>query len=183
MFIVCILLALSSAIDAFGIGITYGLKNIRVLFTAKIILFTCLFIVTLLGLLLGNCLSSILPNNITGIIGSSVLIFIGILILFSSFKKENDFDLDHSNNIDNKEVLLLCLAFSFDSFGIGLSSFFLKAPIFLLPLFVALFHLIFLSIGILLGSKIKKFSKIPERIWNIISGLLLILIGIVKLVS
>ena len=183
MFFYCILLAFCSTLDSLGIGITYGLKNTKILFTAKIILFICSFAMTLFALFLGNYLSTIFPNNITNILGSIVLFLIGIFLLFSCFKKENNFDFDYSNNIDNKEALFLGLALSLDSFGIGVSSSMLKISVFLLPLFVSIFQLLFLSIGNFLGSKTRKFSNIPENIWNILAGSLLIFIGVAKFLS
>lgn len=49
------------------------------------------------------------------------------------------------------------------------------------PVFVAGFQLIFLSLGSFLGKKIVSTIKLPKNIWSIISGILLILIGIYKL--
>ena len=181
MFLYCILLAFCSTLDSLGIGITYGLKNTKIIFTAKIILFICSFSVTLFSVFFGNYLNFILPNNITNILGSIALLLIGIFLLFSCFKKENNFDFDYSNNIDNKEALFLGLALSLDSFGIGISTSMLKVSVFLLPLFVSVFQLLFLSFGNFLGRKIKKCSNIPENIWSILAGSLLIFIGIIKL--
>ena len=144
MFLYCILLAFCSTLDSLGIGITYGLKNTKIIFSAKIILFLCSFLVTIVSILIGNSLNNIFPNIITNILGSIILIFIGIFLIFSGFKKENNFDLDYSNNIDNKEALFLGFALSLDSFGIGISSSMLNLNVFILPVFVSILHLLFL---------------------------------------
>lgn len=49
------------------------------------------------------------------------------------------------------------------------------------PIFVATFQLLFLSFGTFIGNKIAKSLNIPDKIWNIISSLLLITFGIIKL--
>jgi len=73
----CIILAFCSTLDSLGIGITYGLKNTHILFNAKIILFICSFLVTLLSLFLGDLLSYFFYDSITDILGCIVLILIG----------------------------------------------------------------------------------------------------------
>ena len=180
MLLHCIVLAFCSTIDSLGIGITYGIKNTKMLLSSKIILFLCSFTITLLAVLLGNTLNIILYDNITNILGSIILIFIGCFLMFSSFKEKNNFDIDYSNYIDNKESLFLGIALSIDSFGIGLSSSMVKLDMLLLPTFIPIFQFLFLSFGFLLGKRIKQRSHIPDNVWSIIPGILLIIIGILK---
>lgn len=180
MFFSCILLAFCSTLDSLGIGITYGLKNTKILLGAKIILFACSFLITLFALFLGKYFSTIFPDYIANIIGAIILILIGIFLIFSCLTKESNFDFDYSNNIDSREAVFLGLALSLDSFGIGISTSMLKIGVLFLPLFVAIFQLLFLSFGNFLGRKIKKASQIPDNIWSILAGILLIFIGIVK---
>ena len=45
MFINSLILALSSSIDSLGIGITYGIKNTRISYMAKIVLFVISFLI------------------------------------------------------------------------------------------------------------------------------------------
>lgn len=217
MFLHCMLLSLCSTLDSFGIGITYGLKNTRILFGAKIILFLCSFLITMLSLLLGNCLLYLFPHSITKVVGSAILIFMGTFLIVSSFRKEetkevvkkekkvtpkvyqffirflgitvqiirnpNNSDFDHSNNIDSKEALFLGIALSLDTIGIGISSSMLSIHFLLFPLCVATFQFFFLSFGNLLGRKIKNISNIPENIWSILAGFLLIFIGFTKFID
>ena len=96
-------------------------------------------------------------------------------------KNPTSSDLDNSNHIDAKEAFYLGLAISIDSFcaGIGCSATGITSVYF--PLFIAIFHVLFLTLGSLVGSKLSSKTKIPDNIWSIISGLLLIIIGIYKL--
>lgn len=206
-------LAISSSIDSFGIGITYGIKNTKISNSAKLILFIISFIVSFFAVHFGDFLKDLLPDNIANYIGCCFLIFLGGFVCFQSFKKDTknqvydevfsepkiyrffikflgitiqiikdpiSSDLDKSNLIDGKEALFLGVALSLDSFAIGISSGILGIHSIIFPLIVSVFQLLFISLGNLIGSALNRFSKFPQSIWSIISGILLILIGIVK---
>ena len=207
-------LAISSSIDSFGIGITYGIKNTKISNSAKLILFIISFIVSFFAVHFGDFLKDLLPDNIANYIGCCFLIFLGGFVCFQSFKKDTknqvydevfsepkiyrffikflgitiqiikdpiSSDLDKSNLIDGKEALFLGVALSLDSFAIGISSGILGIHSIIFPLIVSVFQLLFISLGNLIGSALNRFSKFPQSIWSIISGILLIHIGIVKL--
>ena len=206
-------LAISSSIDSFGIGITYGIRNTKISNSAKLILFVISFIVSFFAVYFGDFLKDLLPDNIANYIGCCFLIFLGGFVCFQSFKKDTknqvydevfsepkiyrffikflgitiqiikdpiSSDLDKSNLIDGKEALFLGVALSLDSFAIGISSGILGIHSIIFPLIVSVFQLLFISLGNLIGSALNRFSKFPQSIWSIISGILLILIGIVK---
>lgn len=87
-------------------------------------------------------------------------------------------DLDGSKKIDWKEALYLGIALSIDSICIGICSSVIGYSSLIFPILVAIFQLSFLSVGRFLGEKISSVSTIPENIWNVLSGALLICIGI-----
>lgn len=105
--------------------------------------------------------------------------FLGITIQI--IKNPTSSDLDASNSIDSKEAFFLGFALSLDCFCIGACGSVLGINSFLFPLFISVFQLVFLSIGNLFGKKLHAFSHLPDNVWSIISGLLLILIGTVRL--
>ena len=77
-----LILAFSSSIDSFGIGITYGLRKIKLSYLSNITLFIISIIITSLSILIGKNLNYILPEFITSLIGSLLLILMGSLIIF-----------------------------------------------------------------------------------------------------
>ena len=217
MLINSIVLAISSSIDSLGIGITYGIKNTKISNKARIILFGISFLVTLISLYFGNIIKNIFNENITKFLGSSILIIMGVFILFQSLKKENvknnkkdiiylenetekiysffirflgitikiiknpvNSDLDNSKIIDSKESLFLGLTLSLDSFCIGIGGSIIGINYQIFPLLIAIFQLSFLSIGNIFGKKLYKLSNLPDNIWSIMSGIILIFIGITK---
>ncbi len=209
MFLNCILIALSVSIDSLGIGITYGIKGTKINITSKIILFYTSLIIVTFATKLGNLITSIFSNFIANLIGSTMLIFMGFWVIFQSFNKKiivykkykskiyNFFiksfriaiqiikkpiysDLDNSKIIDSKEALYLGLALSVDSLCVGISSSMIELNSNLFPILVSTFQLLFISFGNLLGKKLKNSLKFPENIYSILSGILLILIGLFK---
>lgn len=104
--------------------------------------------------------------------------FLGITIQIIKNPISSDFD--NSKKIDAKEALFLGLALSLDAFCVGIGSGIIGLNSFIFPFLTSLFQLIFLNIGVIFGNKLNSLAKLPDNIWSIISGTLLILIGILK---
>lgn len=185
-----ILLAISSSIDSLGIGITYGIKNTKISLIGKIILFIISITIAYFSIFLGDFIQSIFPRFLTKLIGSGILIFMGIYVCFEALKNKSNSsnvfnnpissDLDNSKIIDSKESLFLAVALSLDSFCIGICGSIVDINLALFPLLVSIFQLFFLSIGTFIGIHISKLYRLPKNIWSIISGSLLIIIGLLK---
>ncbi len=216
-----LILAFSSSIDSFGIGITYGLRKIKLSCLSGITLLIISVIITSSSILIGKNLNYILPEFITSLIGSLLLVLMGSLIIFQVInKKGNKFnpkspisdslvhseskkiyqffikflgitiqiikdpvssDLDNSKKIDIKESIYLGITLSIDSFCIGIGGSILGISSILFPILVSVFQLLFLSLGRLFATKVGQNAKIPDNTWNLVSGILLIFIGISKI--
>ena len=109
MLINSFILALSSSIDSLGIGITYGIKNTKISFYSKIILFVISITITCLSLLLGNLLKNFLNTFSNNLIGCGILIFMGIYIIHQALKKNknktNIFNDPISSDFDNSKTI------------------------------------------------------------------------------
>lgn len=220
LFINSLILAFSSSIDSFGIGITYGIKNTNISPKGKFVLFFVSFIVSIISIGCASLIKNILPVSFSKYLASFIIISMGIFICFQAFKKDkntifntnsNKFDInsypkekiysffikflgitvkiiknpnysdfDNSNSIDSKEALFLGLALSLDSFCIGIGASMMDFTSIFFPLFISIFQLFFINLGNYVGHKLHEFSKIPDNLWSIISGILLILIGLYK---
>lgn len=216
MFLTCFILALSVSIDSLSIGITYGIKNTQISYIGKVTLFITSFIISVISVWFGDSIKNIFPEFLTKLIGTFILIFMGIFIIYQSITKNDSDDIkyknikcdceekiysffikflgitiqiiknpissdfDNSKKIDAKEALFLSLALSLDAFCIGIGSGIIGLSSYLFPLLTSLFQLLFLNIGIIFGKKLNSLSKLPDNIWSIISGSLLIVIGIIK---
>lgn len=188
-----LLLALSSSIDSLGIGITYGIKNTKISRIGKIILFAISLITTYISIFFGNLIQYIFPNVFTNFLGCLILICMGIYICFQALKKEKDSknifnnpissDLNNSKIIEPQEALFLAIALSLDSFCIGICGAITDINLTLFPFLVSILQLIFLSLGSYLGIHIRNFCKLPQNVWSIISGILLIIIGVLKFIT
>lgn len=105
--------------------------------------------------------------------------FLGITI--NIIKNPVSSDIDNSNRIDIKEALFLGIALSLDAMSIGFGASVIGINSFVFPFLMSLFHLAFLVIGIFIGEHIRNISKLPTNIWSIISGILLIILALIKL--
>ncbi len=103
-------------------------------------------------------------------------------ITIKIIKNPSSSDLDKSNTIDSKEALFLGLALSLDSFCIGVGFSMIHTFSIIFPLLTSCFQLFFLSFGNYCGKKLYSFNKLPDNIWSIISGILLIIIGFCKMI-
>ena len=181
MFLDYIILSISSSMDSIGIGITYGIKKTKIKIDAMVILWIISFIVTISSVLIGKMLIHVLPIKIVKLFGSVILICIGInTIIKIKSQSFNSYDKDCSNIIDEKEAIALGIAMSLDAFGIGISTNIISNNIMIFPLLVSFQQIIFLNLGNLIGKKIINITKLPSWIWQLIAGIILIIIGLFR---
>ena len=111
MLLNCILLALSVSIDSLGIGISYGIKHTKISKISNFTLFSISFLMTSFSIFIGNSISSLLSEKFSILIGSLLLIFLGIYGIYKNISQQTtNYDFNHSNEIDSKEAIFLGLA-------------------------------------------------------------------------
>ena len=213
MLINSLILALSSSIDSLGIGITYGIKNTKISYMGKVVLFAISFSISILAVWFGDVMKNIFSDFTTKLMGNIILIAMGGFICFQAIHKKEiknktnkkdekiyhffiDFlgitikiiknpsssDLDSSNSIDSKEALFLGVALSLDCFCIGMGGSMIGVSPLLFPLFISIFQLVFLNMGHILKKKLYQLSDLPDNTWSVISGILLVFIGLLRFV-
>lgn len=183
MFLAILILAVSVSIDSFGIGITYGIRNTTINKLSSFALFIISFLFSGFSILVGNVIFSIISEHIVKLISVILLIGMGLWIILETIKNPIILDINKSNTIELNEAIYLAIALSIDSFCVGISSASLEYLV-IIPFLVPVFQLFLLNFGIILGKKITKIhflNYIPLKFWNMISGILLIAIGIIRI--
>ena len=184
MIIKCILLALSASIDALGLGITYGIKKTKMSKSGNLIIFTTLFCLSGLSVFIGHYISTLFSPVVSAILGASLLILLGIYNIFKSPNNTStNFDTDGSNYIDAKEAFILGLAVAVDAYCVSLGSGMIGIAGLILPLLMAVFHTFFVNCGNLVATNIASRFTISSKLLSNLSGIILIFIGFVRLLS
>lgn len=89
--ITILLLSLSSSIDNFGVGISYGIRNIRIGFLANFIIAIIAFVFSEMGILFGQYISKVFPGTLSDVIGTLFLFVIGLRIILMTIPRKRKF--------------------------------------------------------------------------------------------
>ncbi len=196
------------SLDALGAGFTYGLKKIKFPFRSLFCFGMAAILCALTAVYLGNLLGILLPLWIGNLLSALILLILGIRMLDSSVKEyrgtvtkpeeshplvwhllgltvtimanPSKGDLNHSNTIDTGEAILLGIALSLDTFGVGIS-YGLSGNIWGFPLIVGGFHFLLLILGELLGHQCRKRFAQAEKVLSFLPGIILILFAVYHL--
>jgi len=104
MNLISIVIAVS--LDGFGVGITYGMRKIRISFAALLVIMFCSGVIVITSMIIGNVLRLFISPVITSMLGSIILIGLGLFVLFSitrSAKNEHQNKLVNSNQAENEK--------------------------------------------------------------------------------
>lgn len=99
------ILATSLSLDAFGVGIVYGMRRIKIPFISKLAI--CFFSVVYAAsaLAVGKSLYNVLSPEVSKIIGVAILVIMGFWIIIQSLlKKDNDNSNNKIKSNDGKET-------------------------------------------------------------------------------
>lgn len=174
-FFTILIIGISLSMDAFSLALIYGMQGMSQ--KNKIILSIIVglyhFIMPLIGLSFGTILANINLISID-IIASLILIYIGIDLIVSNYKKEERLE------INKLGFIIFGLSVSIDSLtvGIGLKAltdnYLLSSTIFSLSSLT--FTYLGLILGNIIGSKVGKYSKL-------IGGIILICIALIMFIN
>lgn len=87
MFVNLLGLAMILSIDSLGVGITYGIRKMKISLLPKLILFFISFFMLLFSISLGNLLLVFLPISLSKFIASFLLFMIGVFVIVQSITK------------------------------------------------------------------------------------------------
>jgi putative sporulation protein YtaF len=83
-----ILISISSNTDSFAVAIAYGIKQVRITIGANLLIAIVSSFGTFLSMSIGQIISGYLPHSIASMLGSGVLISIGILGMLQTIQQE-----------------------------------------------------------------------------------------------
>ncbi|MBP3949735.1 sporulation membrane protein YtaF [Bacillus suaedae] len=199
-------LALAVSLDSFGVGLTYGLRKMKLPIRSLLFIAGCSATSILIAMVFGNFIQTYLSPAVSEMIGGIILVLIGAWATYQAVRpaenkeitKEDEIilnfeikvlgvvirilrkpmtaDLDHSGTITGREAILLGIALSLDAFGAGIGAALIGFSPFLMALSVALMSALFVSLGMKSGRKFADSKWIKK--FSFIPGLLLIILGI-----
>ncbi|RCX20938.1 putative sporulation protein YtaF [Anaerobacterium chartisolvens] len=102
-------------------------------------------------------------------------------ITIQIIKNPAEGDIDNSGTIDMKESFLLGLALSVDAIGVGIGSALSGFDSILIPCAVGFSQMVFIYIGTLLGRRFSLNSGINKKVLELLPGILLILLALMRL--
>lgn len=187
-----LLLSAAMSIDALGLGISLGVRKIKMSAAAAAAVSLTGFAVIALAMLAGEGIFYLLPDNAGRAVSSIILIIMGLWIIVQSCEKPDktgsrtvkivrspvEGDIDRSGTIDRTEAFFLGLALSLDSIGICIGAGNMQSAA-VLPIAAMLAQLVFMTAGITIGNIIGK--NTDTKICTVLSGAVIIIIGIMNI--
>jgi putative Mn2+ efflux pump MntP len=171
------MMAFALGMDAFSVGLGMGFFRLRLKQMFYIGLTIGLFhiVMPLLGMLIGRFLSQRF-GSIASYIGGALLLLLGVQMIATSFKKEND-PLISPIGVG---LIFFALSVSLDSFSVGLSLGIYGARTLLTILLFGFFSMILTWMGLLLG---RHFQQWLGMYSEVLGGSILFAFGLKLLFS
>jgi putative sporulation protein YtaF len=195
-------LAFSSSLDNFGVGIAYGIRNIRIGLISNLVIAVICFFFSIAGIAFGLWLAAILPGILPTIIGGFLLLVIGLRIVLLTVPRKKYAvhsetarhatsiqeilahpeiaDIDKSGEIGFGESVILGIALSANALTNGMGAGLLGLSPFAISFAAAVGSFITVWAGALLGAKAANVRIGPFTLGEAgtaLSGIILIIIA------
>ncbi|MFD1395388.1 sporulation membrane protein YtaF [Kroppenstedtia eburnea] len=196
--------ALSSSIDNLGVGMSYGLRKIRIGILSNLFIAVICFLFSMGGILSGQWIANLLPGILPTLLATFVLFFIGIRIILLTRPRKNEgensregkeetgriegilkhperADRDRSGEIGLGEAALLGMALSANALTNGLSAGLIGLSPVVISLTAAIGSFLTLWLGVAIGRKVTEIrigSFTIGQFSTVLSGVIIILIAI-----
>lgn len=208
LILLSVLIAVAANLDNLGVGIAYGIQNIRVSLWANIIIAAISFAAAWLSGMAGEVIRFYLSPQTANIIGAIMLSAVGIWVtaqpIITAIRENYPLvdlkisntriyvgpteilaypervDIDNSRDVSCWEAVLLGIALSINAMAGGFDAGVVGIPYQCVSLFVGIFSFITVFLGCYFG---KKYAAEPlGKYATVISGTLLILIGLHQII-
>jgi putative Mn2+ efflux pump MntP len=176
--------AASSNMDNWVIGLSYGLRQIRIPLISCILISLLTSLGTVLAMLTGQYVLSFLPSGFGNILGSCFIILFGIWGLIQSLRKKPvSSDTNEKNmvkrTISLKEAAVIGCALSINNISIGVGASVTGMGLVVTVLLSFSFSFLFLFLGNQIGK--VPFLKFVQQSGEIIANLLILFLGFYEL--
>ena len=181
-----LLFAISANTDNFVVALSYGLKNVKIGLLSNLLISLITLVGTILSMTLSKVIVNIIPINISKLMGSMILILIGLWTIVRPFLNGNSsnsilenpekVDKDRSFSIDPKESLTLAFALTINNIGLGIGGSIAGLNVLITSFLTFIFSFLMILLGYSLGS--SYISKVLGNRATFISGLLMIGLGL-----
>jgi putative sporulation protein YtaF len=196
-------LAIASSGDSFVVGISYGIKKVRINLLNNILVAVISGLGTILSMLFGKLIMSFISDYYANMLGSCVLIALGIYMLISSLRNKpcisNDYhkdpkhyngyrllldnpdllDINNSKNIELNEAVSLGFVLCLNNIGLGIGASIAGLNPILTSILTVIASMIFVPFGCFIGGKLIKNKT--SRYTDIFAAILIIILGIYEL--
>lgn len=171
-----IVIASNNLTFAFGLGaLGTGKFHLRIVLIFTLVEFT----IPLVGLLVGRFVSSFVESY-AALIGSILLISLGIYTIYTTFKDKKQKKESIATITSIKGLLLIALGLSLDNLLVGFSLGLGDVNPLELAMFIAFFSMLFTFIGLKTGKYIK--TTLGKYV-QLFAGVVLILLGIFNFIE
>lgn len=199
-----ILLGVAANLDNLGIGLSYGIRKIKVPLSSNLIIAVISGIATVLSATGGHLITHLLPAKASNIFGGAIVVLVGLGVIISykracgknssvdkiNYKtkvsnlkiivqKPQKADLDYSGHISFEEAILLGSALAVNCLATGLGAGLTGLNVAGLAWSVTLFSLLTIITGVQIG---KRFASLlfGDRA-PLVAGVILIIIGLYEI--
>ena len=202
VFLSALLYSLSSNLDNLVIGIAYGVKKIKIGITPNLIIATVTSIGTLISMSVGKFISGFLPTSLTNMLGAVIIMLLGLYFLIQSILKlipksysnslalknvdeimdyAEKSDSDNSGTLNIKEAFVVSLGLMLNNLGTGLAASITGVNVSITVICTFILSIALLMLGKSIGHNVL--GSICGKYAPLISGVLLIIIGIFELIN
>ncbi|WP_165997055.1 sporulation membrane protein YtaF [Bacillus sp. Cs-700] len=202
-------LAFAVSVDGFGVGLTYGLRRMKIPFKSILIISICSAISMLIAMGFGSLLQLWISDIVAQRIGGGILIALGGWVLYqmirnnkevektvserillhyeirsigvviSILRKPTTADFDDSGTITGIEAIMLGAALSLDAFGAGIGASMVGFPPIETSLLIACMSSLFLLLGLKFGNLTSNLKWMDKL--SLLPGCLLIILGFLRM--
>lgn len=196
------LLSLSACLDNIVIGVAYGMKKTKIPFYSNLLIAIITSFGTLISMMFGKLIATIIPMYISQALGAAMIILIGIyFILDYAIKNKRgktpiheaigDIESTQQNlcyiqdqccspqKINFKETIMLAFALTINNLGIGVSASLAGVNIAATVTLTFIISILTIVLGVAMGFNI--IGRIFGKYASLVSGILMVILGFVEL--